>query len=317
MSHSHTSTGAEDGGVVTERGETAPGDAVAVAEPSPTSDLDRGEAPRTKETVIAPARGWAPLNFREFWDHRELLYLLVWRNVKVRYKQTVLGVAWALIPSVLTMIVFTVIFGRLGQLSSDGSPYALFSFCALVPWTFFASAVSLGSLSVVENERLVTKVYFPRLLVPLSSTLSGLPDLAVSLVLLLVLCVGFGVYPEPQALAVIPFAALAVTAAFAVGLTLSALNVFYRDVRYVIAFLIQFWLFVTPVVYSSSIVPEKWQPLYGLNPMVGVIDGFRWALLDAPAPLATLPSSIASALLLLVGGLYYFRRVEDSFADVV
>jgi lipopolysaccharide transport system permease protein len=268
--------------------------------------------------VIRPARGWAPLNLREFFEHRELLYLLIWRNVKLRYKQTVLGAAWAVIPSVLTMIVFTVIFGRLGQLSSDGAPYALFSFCALVPWTFFANSVSLASSSVVENERLVTKVYFPRLLVPLSATLSGLIDLIVSLVLLLALCFAFGVYPELRAVCVLPLAALATTAAFAVGMTLSALNVFYRDVRYVIPFLIQFWLFITPVVYSTSIVPANWQPVYALNPMVGVIDGFRWALLeDAAAPVATLPVSAASAVVLLVLGLYYFRRVEDSFADVV
>jgi lipopolysaccharide transport system permease protein len=270
------------------------------------------------EVVIRPARGWAPLNLREFFEHRELLYLLIWRNVKLRYKQTVLGAAWAVIPSVLTMIVFTVIFGRLGQLSSDGAPYALFSFCALVPWTFFANSVSLASSSVVENERLVTKVYFPRLLVPLSATLSGLIDLIVSLVLLLALCFAFGVYPELRAVCVLPLAALATTAAFAVGMTLSALNVFYRDVRYVIPFLIQFWLFITPVVYSTSIVPANWQPVYALNPMVGVIDGFRWALLeDAAAPVATLPVSAASAVVLLVLGLYYFRRVEDSFADVV
>jgi lipopolysaccharide transport system permease protein len=274
--------------------------------------------PVTTEVVIRPARGWAPLNLRERWDLRELLYLLVWRNVKVRYKQTALGAAWAVIPSVLTMVVFTVIFGRLGRLSSDGSPYALFSFCALVPWTFFSNTVTLGSSSLIENERLVTKVYFPRLLIPLSATLSGLLDLAVSFALLLVLSFAFGVYPDLHALAVVPLAVLATVASFAVGLTLSALNVFYRDIRYVIAFLIQFWLFATPVAYSSSIVPEQWRPFYGLNPMTGVVDGFRWAMLDgAPAPVWTLPVSVVSTALVLLAGLYYFRRVEDSFADVV
>jgi lipopolysaccharide transport system permease protein len=269
------------------------------------------------EIVIRPARGWAPLNLREVWVHRELLNLLVWRNVKVRYKQTALGAAWAVIPSVLTMLVFTVIFGHLGRLSSDGSPYALFSFCALVPWTYFSGAISLASTSVLENERLVTKVYFPRLLIPLAAILVGLLDLAIAFVLLVILAVAFGRYPEVRALAVVPLAGLACAAALGVGLFLSALNVFYRDVRYVITFLVQFWLFVTPVAYSSSIVSERWRALLGLNPMAGVVDGFRWAMLGTPFPLATLPVSIGSTALVLLAALYYFRRVEDMFADVV
>jgi lipopolysaccharide transport system permease protein len=275
--------------------------------------------PRAKsEVIIRPSRGWVPLNLRELWDSRELLYLLLWRNIKIRYKQTVLGAAWAVIPSVLTMVVFTIIFGHLGHLSSDGSPYALFSFCAIVPWTYFSSAVSLASASVIENERMITKVYFPRLLVPLAATLSGLLDLAVAFVLLIGIGLGYGVVPDVKILAVVPLVVLAVTAAFAVGTALAALNVFYRDVRYVITFLIQFWLFATPVAYSSSIVPSAWRPVYGLNPMTGVVDGFRWAVLEhAPAPTSTLPFSVISVAVLLVGALYYFRRVEDSFADVV
>jgi len=269
------------------------------------------------EVVIRPARGWAPLNLRELWVHRELLYLLVWRNLKVRYKQTALGAAWAVIPSVLTMLVFTVIFGHLGRLSSDGSPYALFSFCALVPWTYFAGSLSLASTSLLENERLVTKIYFPRLLIPLAAVLVGLLDLTIAFGLLLVLAAFYGVYPDVRALTVVPLAGLACAAAFGVGLLLSALNVFYRDVRYVIAFLIQFWLFVTPVAYSASLVPERWRLLLGLNPMAGVVTGFRWAMLDGPFPTVTLPVSIASTAVLLLAALYYFRRVEDTFADVV
>jgi lipopolysaccharide transport system permease protein len=287
-------------------------------EARPRHPFDASPQRVTTEVVIRPARGWAPLNLRELWDNRELLYLLLWRNIKVRYKQTVLGAAWAVIPSVLTMVVFTVIFGHLGHLSSDGSPYALFSFCALVPWTYFSSAVSLASTSIVENERLVTKVYFPRLLVPLAATLAGLLDLTVAFGLLIALSLGFGVTPDVRILAVVPLVVLAALAAFAVGTTLAALNVFYRDVRYVTSFLIQFWLFATPVAYSSSIIPHAWRPLYGLNPMTGVVDGFRWAVLDnAPVPASTLPSSILSVAVLLVIALYYFRRVEDSFADVV
>jgi lipopolysaccharide transport system permease protein len=269
------------------------------------------------EIVIRPARGWAPLNLHELLAHRQLLYLLTWRNIKVRYKQTALGAAWAVIPSVLTMLVFTVIFGHLGKLSSDGAPYALFSFCALVPWTFFSSSISLSSGSIVENERLVTKVYFPRLLIPLAATIVGLLDLAIAFVLLVILAFAFGVYPDLSILAIPPLVVLACAAALAIGLILSALNVFYRDVKYVIAFLIQFWLFVTPVAYASSIIPKHWQPVYGLNPMTGVIDGFRWAMLDTAFPWSTLPVSIASAIVLLVASLYYFRRVEDTFADVV
>jgi lipopolysaccharide transport system permease protein len=259
-----------------------------------------------------------PLNLRELWDHRELLYFLVWRNIKVRYTQTVLGGAWAVIPPVVTMVVFSLIFGRLAGLSSDGSPYALFSFCALVPWTYFSNAVTKAGGSLVENERLLTKVYVPRLLVPLAGVVAFLLDFAISFVLLMALMLGFGEVPSARILAIPPLVVLTVLAAFALGICMSALNVFYRDVRYVNTFLIQLLLFVSPVVYTSSIVPESWKPLYGLNPMAGVIDGFRWALLDgAPRPGITIVMSLVSVSALLVGGLYYFRRVEDVFADVI
>jgi lipopolysaccharide transport system permease protein len=295
--------------------DASPGQAPHRPEVSPSAAL---AAAREHEILITPALGWAQLNLRELWEHRELLYLLIWRNVKVRYKQTVLGAAWAVIPAVMTMVVFTLIFGRLAHLSSDGSPYALFSYCALVPWTYFSNSVTQASTSLIENERLVTRVYFPRLLVPLAACLGGLLDFVIAFVLLLVLALGFGEVPDVRLLAVPGLVALAVVASFAVGITLSALNVFYRDVRYVIAFLIQFWLFATPVAYSSSLIPHAWRPVYGLNPMAGVIDGFRWAVLGRIAfPGVMLGMSVLSVALLLFGGLYYFRRVEDSFADVV
>lgn len=293
---------------------------VAEREPTPVPTRVRAAGAQRREpaeVVIRPVRGWAPLNLREIWTRRELLYLLVWRNAKIRYKQTILGAAWAVIPAVLTMVVFTIIFGHLGRLSSNGKPYALFSFCALVPWTYFSNAASLGSTSLVENERLVTKVYFPRLLIPLSATVVGLLDFAISFGLLVIMAVVYGEYPTIRALAVIPLAALACGAALAVGTFLSALNVFYRDVRYVITFLVQFWLFATPVAYSSSIVPHRWRLVLGLNPMAGVVDGFRWAMLRTPFPSSTLPVSVVTTIVLLLAAVYYFRRVEDSFADVV
>jgi lipopolysaccharide transport system permease protein len=286
--------------------------------PSPGAHAPAEPARGHREVLIAPAEGWMPLNLRELWDHRELLYYLTWRNVKVRYKQTALGAAWAVIPAVLTMIVFTLIFGRLANLDSDGAPYAAFSFAALVPWTYFATTVSVASLSLVEGERLITRVYFPRIFMPLAAALAGLVDFTIAFALLIVLAAGFGIFPDLGLLAVPPLLLLLVLTAFGVSLFLSAANVFYRDVRYVIAFLVQFWLFVSPVAYATSIIPEQWRPVYALNPMVGVIDGFRWAILDtAPAPGATILISIASALVVAVVGLFYFRRVESSFADVI
>ena len=270
------------------------------------------------ETVIEPRRGWAPLNLRELRGHRDLLYFLVLRNLKVRYKQTVLGAGWAVIQPVMIMVVFTLVFGRLARLSSDGSPYALFSFAALVPWVYFSNALTQASNSIVQNERLVTKVYFPRILVPLAAVVAGLVDLAIAFVVLLGLTVAFGVLPRLDLLIVPPLVLLVVVSALGAGTCLAALNVYHRDVRYAVAFLIQFWLFISPVAYSSSIVPDAWRPLYALNPMVGVIDGFRWALLDdAPSPFLNLAISAASATTVLLIGLYYFRRVEDAFADVV
>ena len=229
---------------------------------------------RGAEILIQPTAGWGPVDVREVWEHRELLYLLVWRTIKVRYQQTAFGAAWALIPPVPTMLVFTLIFGRLAHVHSDGAPYALFTYCALVPWVYFSNAVILTSTSLVENERLLTRVYFPRVLVPLAAALAGIVDFVISFVLLVVLAVAYGAYPTPRLLAVVPLALLAVAAAFAIGMGLAALNVFYRDVRYVIPFMMQFWLFVTPVAYATSLLPSEWRYVYALNPMTGVIDGF-------------------------------------------
>jgi lipopolysaccharide transport system permease protein len=275
-----------------------------------------GSAFRT--IVIRPSSGWVPLQLRELWDYRELLYFFIWRDIKVRYKQTVLGAAWAIIQPFFTMVVFSVFFGRLGRLPSEGVPYPVFTYCALVPWTYFATALTQASNSLVDHARLITKVYFPRLLVPTAAVIAGLLDLAISFVVLVGLLLYYGVVPGPALVFLPLFAVLAAITAIAVGLWLSALNVQYRDVRYTIPFLVQFWLFVTPVAYSSTLVPERWRTLYALNPMTGVVEGFRWALLgrrDAPGPM--LAASAASVVLLLVGGLFYFRRMERRFADVV
>jgi lipopolysaccharide transport system permease protein len=270
------------------------------------------------ETVIVPRHGWAPLQVDELRHHHELLLLLVQRNVKIRYKQTSLGLAWAVLQPLITVVIFTLVFGRLAGLSSEGSPYALFSFAALVPWVYFSNALTQASTSLVENERLITRIYFPRLLIPLASVLAGLLDLALAFAVLVLLMCGYGVYPAVEVLAAPFFALLAAAAALAAATWLSALNVFYRDVRYVVLFGIQCWLFVTPVVYSTSLLPQRLLPLYALNPMVGVVDGFRWSLLGGVSTIdVTLPLSLLMTAVMLVGGLYYFRRVEDSFADAV
>lgn len=251
------------------------------------------------------------------WESRELLYFLVWRDLKVRYKQTVLGATWAVVQPLATMLIFTVVFGRLARLPSDGVPYPLFAYCALVPWSYFATALAQSSNSLVDQSRLITKVYFPRLLVPLASVIAGLVDLVITIVVLLGMLLYYRIVPGPAALALPLFILLAMLTALAVGLWLSALNVRYRDVRHTIPFLIQFWLFATPVAYSTSLVPTRWRTIYGLNPMAGVVDGFRWALLGREPPGAMLVVSVVTVAAIAVGGLFYFRRVEHSFADVV
>src|SRR5919205_2217303 len=284
-----------------------------VLENSPAESLD--PIPVLK---IRPPKGWASLGLREVWEYRELLYFLTWRDVKVRYKQTALGAAWAVIQPFFMMIVFSLFFGKLGGIPSDGIPYPVFAFCALLPWQLFAHALSESSNSLVANERLITKVYFPRFIVPVSAVLGGLIDFAIAFVILLGMMAYYRIVPTAMVVTLPLFLLLALVTALGVGLWLSALNVQYRDVRYTIGFLTQFWLFATPVAYPSSIVPAQWRWLYGLNPMAGVVEGFRWALLGkTEGPGAMLAVSVAAVILIFVGGIYYFRRMERTFADVV
>jgi lipopolysaccharide transport system permease protein len=268
--------------------------------------------------ILRPPSGWASIGFKELWEYRELLYFLTWRDIKVRYKQTALGAAWAIIQPFFMMVVFSLFFGKLGKIPSDGIPYPIFVYCALLPWQLFAHALGESSNSLVANERLITKVYFPRLVVPLSAVLGGLVDFVIAFVILLGMMAYYHIVPTIMIFTLPLFVLLAIMTALAVGLWLSALNVQYRDVRYTITFITQFWLFATPVAYPSSLIPERWRALYGLNPMAGVVEGFRWALLGkTEGPGAILIVSISVVILLLIGGLFYFRRMEQTFADVV
>lgn len=274
--------------------------------------------PEIPVLVIEPSKGWVSLKLRELWDYRELLYFLTWREVKVRYKQTAIGAAWALIQPLFTMLVFSLFFGRLAKMPSDGIPYPVFSLAGLVPWTFFANGLAQSSNSLVGSANLITKVYFPRLAIPISAILSGVLDFLIAFVLLLALMAWYGVFPGMAVLWLPGLLLLALTTALGVGLWLSALNVEYRDVRYVIPFLTQFWMFATPIAYPSSLLQEPWKTVYGLNPMVGVVEGFRWALLGkGSAPGAMLAVSAVTAVLLLVSGAFYFRRMEKNFSDLV
>jgi lipopolysaccharide transport system permease protein len=267
---------------------------------------------------IGPERGWVGLRLRELWEYRELLYFLTWRDIKVRYKQTALGAAWAVLQPLATMAVFTLFFGRLARVSSDGLPYPLFSFAALTPWMFFAGALGHASNSLVGSANLIRKVYFPRLVIPVSAAAGGVVDFLLSFGVLVAMMAAYGVAPTVRMAWVAPLAGLALVSALGAGLWLAALNVQFRDVRYVVPFLAQFWMFCTPVVYSSSRLPEPWKTVYGLNPMAGVVEGFRWALLGSgPAPGPMVAASAAAAALMLVSGAFYFRRVERKFADLV
>jgi lipopolysaccharide transport system permease protein len=266
---------------------------------------------------IEPASGLRSIQLRELWAYRELLYFLVWRDIKVRYKQTALGAAWAVLQPLLTMGVFAIFLGRLAHVPSDGLPYPLFSFCGLVPWTFFATAVTSGAASVVGSQQLVSKVYFPRLLVPLAATMTPLVDFAIALATLGLMLAWYHVTPAAAIVWLPVLTLFAVVTAFAVSLWLSALMVAYRDVRYVVPFFIQFWMFATPIAYPASLVPERWRALYGLNPMTGVVEGFRWALVGGAAPGPVLFASVVAVALLLASGLLFFRRLEGTFADVI
>ena len=267
---------------------------------------------------IQPSRGWVPIDLAELWRYRELLLFLVWRNVKVRYKQTVLGASWAVIQPFFTMLVFSLFFGRLAKVPSDGLPYPIFSYAALVPWTFFASGLESSASSLVASSNLIKKVYFPRLVIPISSVLSGLVDFVIAFSVLLLLMLYYDIRPTANVVWLPLFLVLALVTALGAGLWLSAMNVRFRDVRHTLPFLTQFWLFATPIAYPSSLLDEPWRTIYGINPMAGVVEGFRWALLGtetAPGPMVVV--SGAAALILMVYGAFYFRRMEKTFADVV
>jgi lipopolysaccharide transport system permease protein len=267
---------------------------------------------------IEPARGWTSLKLRELWNYRELLYFLVWRDVKVRYKQTALGAGWAILQPFMTMVVFSLFFGKLARVPSDGVPYPIFSFAALVPWTFFANGLAQSSNSLVGSSNLITKVYFPRLMIPIATVLSSVVDFALAMCILLGMMFFYGFVPTVNVLLLPLFLLLAFVTSLGVGVWLSALNVKYRDVRYAVPFLTQFWLFATPIAYSSSLLKEPWRTLYGLNPMVGVVEGFRWALLGtSTAPQIMIVVSSLAAIALFVSGTFYFRRMEKTFADIV
>ena len=269
-------------------------------------------------TRIEPSNGFVPLKLGEVWAYRELLYFLIWRDVKVRYKQTALGVAWAVIQPVMTMVVFSVFFGKLAKLASDGVPYPIFAFAALVPWTLFSNGLTQGTNSLVGNSNLIKKVYFPRLIIPTATVLAGVVDFAIAFAVLLILMVVYGITPTWNIIWLPAFMGLALITSLGVGLWLSALNVEYRDVKYIIPFLSQVWLFATPIAYSSSLLDEPLRTFYGINPMVGVVEGFRWALLGTNTqPGYMILVSTLAAVLTLISGAFYFRRMEKTFADVV
>lgn len=271
-----------------------------------------------KTTLIKATSGWAALNLRDLWIYRELVYFMTWRDLKVRYKQTLLGAGWAILQPFLTMVVFSIFFGNLAQVPSDGVPYPIFSYTALIPWTLFSKALQDASRSLVQSSHMITKVYFPRIILPLASVLAGVVDFFIAFVVLLGMMAYYRVTPTVNVWTLPLFLLLALVTAIGVGLWLSALNVLYRDINYVLPFLTQFWMFITPIAYPSSMVPEKWQVIYAINPMTGVVEGFRWALLGSGQPpgLMTLISSLV-ALVLLVSGMFYFKRMERLFADMV
>jgi lipopolysaccharide transport system permease protein len=281
------------------------------------ANIDSSPLKPQKIRITPPSRWWA-LPFWEMWEYRELIYFFVWRDIKVRYKQTAIGAAWAVLQPLMTMLVFSLFFGKLAHIPSLGLPYPIFYYSALLPWTYFSGALQNSTSSIVENQRLVTKVYFPRLSLPFSSVLSGLVDFAISFLMFIVLVIYYRIAPTP-AIFFVPFLLLlAVLTALGVGLWLSALNAIYRDVRYVVPFLVQFWMFASPVAYPSALVPAKWRWLYGLNPMAGVIEGFRWSLTGRGTPPGRMMVvSCTMVLVLLFSGAAYFQKMEATIADVV
>jgi lipopolysaccharide transport system permease protein len=274
--------------------------------------------PSVAITIVQPRKAFWDLELGTLWEYRELLYFLVWRDVKVKYKQTALGVAWAVLQPLLGTLIFSIFFGRLARMPSDGIPYPVFVYVAMVPWQYFANALTESSNSLVASQNLIKKVYFPRLVIPMGSVIAGLVDFCFAFLVLIGMMFYYGITPSPSIFLFPVFLLLAVCTALAAGLWLSALNVQFRDVRYTIPFLAQFWMFATPVVYPSSLVPAKWRILYELNPMAGVVDGFRYALLGKPAlPGPMIWVSAAAVAVFLLGGLLYFRKMESTFADVV
>ncbi len=268
--------------------------------------------------VIVPSKGWMPVKFSELVEYRDLFYFFTWRDLKVRYKQTILGIFWAILQPLITMVIFSLFFGRLANVPSDGLPYPIFSYTALVPWTFFANGVTQASNSLVQNANMIKKIYFPRLIMPVSAVLGGLLDFALAFLVLLGMMVFYRIYPTANVIWLPVFLLLAIITTIGVSMWLSALNVLFRDIRYIVPFLMQVWLFLTPIAYPSSLIPEKLQPLYGLNPMAGVVEGFRWALLGTdsfPGPMLLV--SFMVAVFFLISGVYYFRRMEKSFADII
>lgn len=276
-------------------------------------------APSEQITLIQPLRGWIALDLREMWRYRELLFFFIWRDIKVRYKQTLLGASWAILQPVFTMIVFSIFFGRLAKIPSDGIPYPIFSYAGLLPWTFFAAGLANGANSLVRDANLVKRVYFPRLITPVSAVVGGLPDFLLAFLVLIVMMIYYGLFPTLASVIWLPISSLlALVTALGVGLWLAALNALYRDIRYIVPFLTQFWMYATPVVYPSSLLEEPWRTLYGLNPMVSVVEGFRWSLLGQSEPrLSMFALSLVTSLILLVSGAYFFRRMEPQFADTL
>ena len=287
-------------------------------QPEQTSTTDAAVDPDVRVIEIEPSRGWEALDLRGVWEYRELVWFLIWRDIKVRYKQASLGIAWAVIQPVMTMLVFTLIFGRLAQLPSDGLPYPVFTFTALLPWQLFSGALTGSANSVVNSASLISKVYFPRLVIPIASVMATLVDFSISFGVLLGLMAWYGISLR-LAVVVLPLLVmLALAIALAVGLWASALNVRYRDVRHVMPFVVQFWLLASPVAYSTSLITSPtWRAVYSLNPMVGVIEGFRWAVLGSTPPSVLVVPSIFVTGVLLATGLFFFRRTEASFADVI
>jgi lipopolysaccharide transport system permease protein len=277
-----------------------------------------GTSVQNASILIRPISGWVPINLRDLWEYRELLYFLTWRDIKVRYKQTALGMGWAVLQPLLLMLVFTMFFGRLVELPSDGIPYPLFTYTALLPWQLFSRALNEGSMSLIAHERVITKTYFPRILLPASAVLASLVDFGIAFLLLIGFMLVYGAHPGLAIFTLPLIVLLAVLAAFGVSLWLAAFNVLYRDVRYVLPFLTQIWMFATPIIYPISVVPESWRLLYSLNPMVGVVEGFRWALLGNGSGMDAMFG--VSALVVagvLVGGVLYFQSVQQTFADVI